>query len=520
MKRERKSCIVWNDIESLRDATVSWKNIVMVLELLLALSLVACQSQAGFLSTPASPGTTSSSAAPIPLMVYAQPDFTTHTRYPPGQNTLADAGYITVDNHGGFYIADYNNNRVLHFPPSMGTGTGPQADKVYGQSDYSSNAPNNGPDGLNHPHGVAVDPNGGLYISDMLSNRVLHCPQGSTTADRVYGQSDFSVTQSNPGGLSAHGLYHPQGLAMDSTGLYVADSSNNRVLHFPVGNTTADFVYGQGIPGNSPTNFTSNPSGSGTTGLNDPRDVAVDSTGLYVADSGNHRIVHYAPGNPTADRVYGQPDFAPASVQPNQGLDSPTAATLNNPTMIALDKNSGLYIADRNNNRVLYYLPLVHIGNNDPQAVRIYGQNNYTTTTSSTTATTFNGPGAVAVDAQGNVFVLDIFNQRVLKFVTGLYVTRQPPTSIAKGATFGMQLTLEDTGSGIIFTDFRGLVTVQIKPGTGKAGAILKGTTTVNATNGVTIFSGLSINQPGSGYVLTSSGQGYASTDVNSFSII
>jgi sugar lactone lactonase YvrE len=390
--------------------------------------------------------------------VYAQPDFKTHTIYATSENTLKNAGYIAVDNHGGFYVADYDNNRLLHFPQTTATGAGLQADKVYGQPDYTTNAVGKDAAGLNRPHGVAIDPNGGLYIADMLNNRVLHYSATSTIADRVYGQIDFTTTDSNPKGLSSSTLYHPQGIAVDSTGLYVVDSSNNRVLH-------------------------------------------------------------YIPGNPTADRVYGQLDFASTSVQANQGLDNPTAATLDNPTMVALDKQGALYIADRNNNRILYYAPSISLRGNDPSAVRVYGQKGYTTRHSSTTDSTFNGPGAVAVDNTGNVFVLDIFNQRVLKFTTSLHVTGHPPMSIARGSAFEIRVTLQDAGSGITNTDFKGPLTVQIKPGTGRVGAILSGTVTVKAVSGIAIFSGLTINQAGSGYVLTTSSPGYASAETNSFSV-
>ena len=502
--------------EKTREDAANWKRIPLVFTLLLALSLLACNPQAVSTPTtvvPDSPASPTSPTSPVPLTVYAQPDFTTHTHRSTARNTLKNAGYITADGQGGFYIADYDNNRVLHFPPSPGTGTGPQADQVYGQLDYTSNAPHPGPAGLNHPHGVAVDPNGGLYISDMLNNRVLHYQAGSTIADRVYGQSSFTTDQSNPAGPSASSLSHPQGLAIDSTGLYVVDSSNNRILHYPTGSTTADFVYGQGTPGNALANFAANASGSGANGLNNPRDVAVDSTGLYVADSGNHRVLHYQLDNPTVDRVYGQPDLAAASVQPNQGRGTPTAATLNNPTMVALDKTGGLYIADRNNNRILYYSPPAQSVGMDPPALRIYGQKSSSTSNSSASATTFNGPGAVAVDALGNVFVLDIFNQRVLKFLTGLRVSGQPPARIAKGATFDMSVVLRDIGSGTTFTDFTGQVIVRIKSGTGRVGAILKGATAARAVRGVVVFRGLSINQPGSGYILTCSSPGYAPTD-------
>jgi sugar lactone lactonase YvrE len=495
----------------------TWKRITAAVTLLVVLLLPACDSRAA--STTGSPTVSPTTGSPVARLVFAQPDFMTHTIYATGQNTFKNPGYIGADNHGGFYVVDYDNSRVLHFPSTTGVGVGPQADQVYGQPDYTSNTARKGAAGLNHPHGVAIDPNGGLYISDMLNNRVLHYPGGSTIADRVYGQLDFTTNNSNPEGASANSLYHPQGIAVDSSGFYVADSSNNRVLHYPVGSTIADFVYGQGTPGNSQANFTSDASGNGATGLNNPRDVAVDSTGLYVADSGNHRVVHYAPGNPTADRVYGQPDFTSTSVQANQGLLNPTAGTLDNPTMVVVDHIGGLYIADRNNNRILYYPPSAQTGENDPPALRVYGQRGFTTRRSSTTASTFNGPGAVAVDNTGNLFVLDIFNQRVLKFVTGLHVTGQPPAHTAEGASFRMSVTLQDVGSGIVFTDYTGPVTVQIKSDTGTAGATLRGMTTVNAISGAATFSGLSINRPGSGFVLSSRSPGYAPADTASFSI-
>jgi sugar lactone lactonase YvrE len=187
--------------------------------------------------------------------------------------------------------------------------------------------------------------------------------------------------------------------------------------------------------------------------------------------------------------------------------------------MVAVDHLGGLYIADRNNNRILYYPPTAQTGGSDPSAVRVYGQPGFATRQSSTSASTFNGPGAVAVDNSGNLFVLDIFNQRVLKFVTGLHVTSQPPARTAEGAPFRVSVTLQDIGSGVVFTDYTGPVTVQIKSGTGAAGAILRGMTTVNATSGAATFSGLSIDRPGSGFMLTSRSAGYAPADTASFSI-
>lgn len=363
-------------------------------------------------SSPAAPA--AQQVAPTAAAVYGQADFTTGTLQPTGPGTLKNASSVASDLHGGIYVVDYGNSRVLHFPFVPGRTSGFMADRVYGQPDFWANRPNIGPGGLNYPHGIAVAPNGDLYVADMFNNRVLHYPATSTVAGQVYGQPDFISTTINTGGISAGSLYHPQGLAVNPSGLYVADSANNRVLHYPFGSTVADFVYGQGLPGNAPNNFAANQSGSGAMGLNNPRDVAVDANGIYVADTSNNRIVHYTLGNPVADFVYGQPDLN--STQVNQGQPQPTATTLNNPTKVTLDQASGLYVADRDNNRVLYYPPTTGQAQNGIAALRLYGQNSYTTLNSGTTATMFHGPGAVAVDNAGAVFVLDIFNQRVLKF--------------------------------------------------------------------------------------------------------
>jgi len=54
-----------------------------------------------------------------------------------------------------------------------------------------------------------------------------------TTADRVFGQPDFSQHGFNDGGLSAASLDTASGVALDRQGnLYVADNGNNRLLEY------------------------------------------------------------------------------------------------------------------------------------------------------------------------------------------------------------------------------------------------------------------------------------------------
>jgi sugar lactone lactonase YvrE len=113
------------------------------------------------------------------------------------------------------------------------------ADRVLGQPDFSSNTPNNSglsANSLNNPYGLALDAQGDLYVADTGSHRVLeyNTPLTSgTTADRVFGQPDFSSSTINNGGVSADSLSNPAGLALDAQGdLFVADVENHRVLEY------------------------------------------------------------------------------------------------------------------------------------------------------------------------------------------------------------------------------------------------------------------------------------------------
>jgi sugar lactone lactonase YvrE len=79
-----------------------------------------------------------------------------------------------------------------------------------------------------------LDGSGNLYVADYSNNRVLYYPAGSTTATRVYGQSgSFTTNTGNKGGISANSLYEPFAAALDGSGnLYVFDAENNRVLEY------------------------------------------------------------------------------------------------------------------------------------------------------------------------------------------------------------------------------------------------------------------------------------------------
>ena len=324
-----------------------------------------------------------------PIRLYGQTDYNSYLSGTSATKLSWPVG-VALDGNGGIYIADTQNNRVVHFPAG-----GTTADRVYGQPDFTTHTAGTSAISFNGPAGIAVDSTGGLYVSDHGNNRVVHFPAGSTTADRVYGQINFTT---HTAGATATSLYSPWAVSVDNSGgLYIADSFNNRVLHFPAGSTNTDRVYGQ-------INFTSNTAGTSATNLTNPWGIAPDSTGgIYVADRNNNRILHFPAGSTTADRVYGQTDFTSHN-------EDVSATNFNSPGGVTLDNTGGLYVADSFNNRIL------HFPAGDTTADQVYGQPDFTSSVGSAGKNNLSIPYQLAGDSQGGLYVADNYNSRVLYY--------------------------------------------------------------------------------------------------------
>ncbi len=290
------------------------------------------------------------------------------------------------------------------------------ANAVGGQIDTSHGAPNYvDAIGENSAGGIAVDaltgaPHRHVYVADTINNRVLGWNDVSSftsaqPANIVFGQPDLFSYKCNNGvaagdlaGLGADSLCGPARMAVDRAGnLYVADAGNNRVLVYNTpfnaasgepgaGDASADFVYGQG---GSFTSRGSNLDGAGATTLSNPAAVALDGSGnIYIADTGNNRVLEYAKaGNPPvasdaiASRSYGQGavnDFTDTICANGAGGNpSPSAQAMCIPGGVALDSAGNLFVADSGNNRVLEIAtPLA----GTQSATRVFGQGGEFTT--------------------------------------------------------------------------------------------------------------------------------------------
>jgi sugar lactone lactonase YvrE len=288
---------------------------------------------------------------------------------------------------------------------------------VYGQQgDFTSGTANLGgrsADSLSVPYGVETDLENRPFIVELTNNRVLYFGDGSTTATRVYGQSgDFTTAAS---ATTADALSTPYGLAFDPDreSLYISDRANSRALAFLDGSTTAARVYGQ--LGDFTTGVGNNGAGVSENGLNIPGHVAVDSAGnLYVTDGNNNRLLVFPEGSTTPTRVYGQQgSFASATAN----LGGVSADSLSGPEGVAIDSENGVYVSDRSNHRVLYYPA------GSTTATRVYGQGgDFTASTANNggvSADSFNFPAGLSLDGDDNLFVADSSNNRVLMYTPG-----------------------------------------------------------------------------------------------------
>ena len=356
-------------------------------------------------------------------------EFTTATMNKGGLNasSLANPLGVAVDANGNVYIADDVNNRVLEYDNPVATDT--IADRVFGQPDFTSNAAeNNGgvsASSLSLPTGVALDAVGNLYVADYQNNRVLEYDTPLTTdtvADRVFGQPAFTSRRANNGGISASTLFWPVGVAVDSLGnLYIGDYYNHRVLQYDTpltSDTVADRVFGQG---GSFTTRICNSGGATASSLCffGGGVVAVDLTGnLYVADAVNNRVLVYntpITGDTVADVVFGQGGSFTTRIENNGGT---SASGLFHPEGIAVDAEGNVYISETNNNRVLKYAtPLT----TDTVADEVFGQHGSFNTNipnnGGISAGSLKAPRiGLAVDAGGNLYVADAINNRVLRY--------------------------------------------------------------------------------------------------------
>jgi sugar lactone lactonase YvrE len=233
--------------------------------------------------------------------------------------------------------------------------------------------------------GVVVDAGGNVYVAD-YENHVIRkiTPNGdaSILAGSTEGWTDATGTDAQFNG--------PAGLAIDSSGnVYVADYDNN-VIRKITPNGTVTTVAGSGSRGAA--------DGQGAAASFDrPNGLKVDASGhIYVADASNHLIRKITPDGVVTTLAGSTQGFADGT-----GV----TAQFDYPWGIALDADGNIYVADSSNNKIRKITP-------NGVVTTLAGSGSTGSVNGVGPTAQFDDPLDVAVDASGNVYVLDDYSVR------------------------------------------------------------------------------------------------------------
>jgi DNA-binding beta-propeller fold protein YncE len=202
---------------------------------------------------------------------------------------------------------------------------------------------------LDAPGGVAVAPNGDVYIADSNNDVIRRVNARNDVIEPVAGSHDLGTGFSGDNGPAIIAqLDTPDGVSIAPDGdLIVADSHNDRIRRVDRPTRIITTIAGSGENG-----YDGDDKPATEAALNTPSAVAAAPNGdIYIADTLNYRIrmidaktglIHTVAGDGTAGDPQDVGDGGPA-----------TSAHLNMPSDVALDARTGdIYIADMHHNRV------------------------------------------------------------------------------------------------------------------------------------------------------------------------
>ncbi|HTR62619.1 MAG TPA: choice-of-anchor D domain-containing protein [Candidatus Binataceae bacterium] len=402
----------------------------------------------------------SSTVAPTASIVLGQTDFTHNTLNLIDGKGFNTTGSVAIDRSvtpNRVYVLDRGNGRLLGWQNVTNLTNGAPADLVIGQPDFATVGPCTNPSGptannlcfnefYQQTYGqssligggaVAVDAAGNVYLADTGNNRVLEYDQpfaNDTVADRVYGQPDF-ITNSQVA-PSPTSLFLPSGLAFDTLGnLYVADSGNSRVLEYnsPLTNNSANMSFGsQGGL------FSTQGCATGAGGLclfegHGPIDTT--QVGIAVDQSNNLYVadVFNCRVLQYDDPIMTQNSNAVAVVGPGS-LTSTCGGGAVEPFGLAFDNGNNLYVSS-GSNVIRYSTPQVVLNGTGPApdlALSI--------------------PGNPAVDSNGNVYVPDIQSARVVVYDAPISSGMNASLVLGQGTLANSKINMVD-GVGLATPD-------------------------------------------------------------------
>ncbi len=294
------------------------------------------------------------------------------------------------------------------------------------------------------PEGITVDTNGNLYVVDNFENTVRKvAPVGTNwVVTTIAGNASLSGG-ANDGTNDSAQFNEPTSITIDGAGnLYVADGGNNTIRKImPVG---TNWVVST-IAGTASLNGGANDGTNGSAQFYYPSGITVDTNGnLYVADAFNDTIRMVAPvgTNWVVTTIAG----TAANQGGNDGTNS--AAQFDTPSSITIDGAGNLFVADTGNNTIREITPVgtnwvvgTIAGTANPNGGSADGMNG---------DAQFNAPYGITLDAAGNLYVADTYNNTIRKVAP--VGTNWVVTTLAGVADGGFGGSTDGTGAGALFS--------------------------------------------------------------------
>jgi hypothetical protein len=250
---------------------------------------------------------------------------------------------------------------------------------------------------LNNPFDLAFDANGDLFFADTFNHCIRRVDSRTHTITTIAGTGERGYA--GDGGEAIYALLNePYGVVVDQAGtIYFADRLNRRVRRIEAPGIITT------LAGDGSGKFSGDAGPAAEAGLVEPNGLALDAAGerLFIADVADHRVR-------VIDLATGIIDtFAGTGEGRHDGDGGPaTRAGVFGARAVALAPDGALYILERQGSS------LRRVQNGKIETVAGTGARGYAGDGGDARQAVFNAPKEMAVDPDGNVFIVDTEHRR------------------------------------------------------------------------------------------------------------
>lgn len=325
---------------------------------------------------------------------------------------------IAVDIAGNLYVADSGNSTIRKVT-SAGVVT--TLAGAPGQTGYTDGT--NATARFDLPTSLALDSGGNIYVADYYNSTIRMV----TSAGVVTTFAGSPMTNGSTDGTNGSALFFlPDGVAVDAaTNIYVSDSHNDTIRKITAAGVVTTLAGTPGSPGGADgTNAAAQ--------FRDPAGLAVDGAGnIFVADNENDTIRQVTSAGVVTT-------LAGSQARDGNADGTNNLAQFNNPYGVTVDSVGNVYVADTDNNTIRTIIGgvVATLAGSPGQSGSLDGTNS---------GALFNRPTSLAIDAVGNIYVADSYNNDIRKITTNGVV------SIFAGSTNQYSGSVDGTNNTALF---------------------------------------------------------------------